>query len=376
MVIDYVVRVEYVGFESRRVGNTIATPRRRGSSRRRRGQSEVNVTENASRFKVLITDYVWPNTNVEREVLERIDAQAIESDSPDEQRLAELASECDAILTCFAKVTDRVIRSAPNLKVVSRYGVGVDNIAVDTATELGIPVTYVPDYCIEEVADHSMALLLTLARSVVNLNSEVRSGGWDPGVGRPVYRLRGKVVGIVGYGRIGRAVAERARSFGFEIAVHDPYLNESMFPAGQAPKFVSFEELLAAADFVSVHTPLTTDTRHLIGEPELKKMKPSAFLINTCRGPVIDEYALAQALDDGELAGAGIDVLEGEPPPSDHPIRSARNAVITPHTAFYSEESLHELQRRTAQCAADALCGKVPENVYNAGALAATDQEA
>ncbi|MCY4108540.1 MAG: C-terminal binding protein [Chloroflexi bacterium] len=338
------------------------------------GQSEVNVTQNASRFKVLITDYVWPNTNVEREVLERIGAEAIEAVGPDEERLAELAADCDAILTCFAKVTDKVIRSAPNLQVVARYGVGVDNISVDTATALGIPVTYVPDYCIEEVADHSMALLLTLARSVVNLNAGVRSGGWDPSLGRPVYRFRGKVVGIVGYGRIGRAVAARARAFGFEIAVHDPYLTADMFPAGQAPTFVSFDELLATSDFVSVHTPLTTDTRHLIGEPELKKMKSSAFLINTCRGPVIDEYALAQALDGGELAGAGIDVLEGEPPPSDHPIRSARNAVITPHTAFYSEESLHELQRRTAQCAADVLSGKVPENIYNADALASAGQ--
>ncbi len=334
------------------------------------------MTETTSRFKVLITDYVWPNTDVERGVLARIDAQAIESDSPDEQRLAELAADCDAILTCFFKVTDKVIRSAPNLKVVARYGVGVDNIAVDTATELGIPVTYVPDYCIEEVADHTMALLLTLARSVVNLNAEVRSGGWDPGVGRPVYRLRGKTVGIVGLGRIGRAVAERVKPFGFKIVVHDPYLSEDMFPAGQAPNFVSFDELLETADFVSVHTPLTTNTRHLIGEPELRKLKRSAFLVNTCRGPVIDEYALARALDDGELAGAGIDVLEGEPPPADHPIRSARNAVITPHTAFYSEESLHELQTRTAQCAADVLCGKVPDNVYNADALAATDLKA
>ncbi len=334
------------------------------------------MTETTSRFKVLITDYVWPNTDVEREVLARIDAQAVESDSPDEQRLAELAADCDAILTCFFKVTDKVIRSAPNLKVVARYGVGVDNIAVDTATELRIPVTYVPDYCIEEVADHTMTLLLTLARSVVNLNAEVRSGGWDPGVGRPVYRLRGKTVGIVGLGRIGRAVAERVKPFGFKIVVHDPYLSEDMFPAGQAPNFVSFDELLETADFVSVHTPLTTNTRHLIGEPELRKMKRSAFLVNTCRGPVIDEYALARALDDGELAGAGIDVLEGEPPPADHPIRSARNAVITPHTAFYSEESLHELQTRTAQCAADVLCGKVPDNVYNADALAATDLKA
>ena len=331
------------------------------------------MTDSPSRFNVLITDYVWPNVDVEREVLGRINARLVVSDSPDEQRLADLAADCDAILTCFAKVTDNVIRSAPKLKVVARYGVGVDNIAVETATELGIPVTYVPDYCIEEVADHAMALLMTLARSVVNLNAEVRSGGWDSGVGRPVYRLRGKVVGIVGFGRIGRAVAERARSFGFDIVVHDPYLTEDSFPAGQAPKFVSFDELLATADFVSVHTPLTTDTRHLIGEPELENMKPSAFLINTCRGPVIDEYALAEALNRGKLAGAGIDVLEGEPPPADHPIRSAKNAVITPHTAFYSEESLEELQRRTAQCAADVLRGKIPENVYNSGVLAATD---
>ena len=331
------------------------------------------MADAGSRFSVLITDYVWPNVDLERRILDAVGADAVEADGQDEDRLAALAAGCDAILTCFAQVTDRVIRSAPKLRVVSRYGVGVDNISVDTATELGIPVTYVPDYCIEEVADHTMALLVTLARQVTNLNANVRSGGWDPKVGRPVHRFRGRTVGIVGFGRIGRAVAARAEPFGFKIIVHDPYLNEDSFPDGDAPTFVEFDELLTRSDFVSVHTPLTSDTQRLIGGPELERMKPSAYLINTCRGPVIDEMALAKALDDGEIAGAGIDVLEGEPPDPNHPLRSARNAVITPHTAFYSEESLEELQRRTAQCAADVLRGKVPENVYNPDVLPGTD---
>ena len=184
------------------------------------------MSDAGSRFSVLITDYVWPNVDLERRILDAVGAEIIEADGQDEDRLAELAVGCDAILTCFAQVTDRVIRSAPKLRVVSRYGVGVDNISVETATELGVPVTYVPDYCIEEVADHTMALLVTLARQVTNLNANVRSGGWDPTVGRPVHRFRGRTVGIVGFGRIGRAVSARAEPFGFDIIVHDPYLNE------------------------------------------------------------------------------------------------------------------------------------------------------
>ena len=323
------------------------------------------MSRGGAKPRVLITDYVWASTRPEREVLAAVGAEAVESDSADEDRLAELAADCVAIMTCFAKVTSKVIRSAAGLRIVARYGIGLDNIAVHTATELGIPVTNVPDYCIEEVADHTMALAMALGRGVVRLDSDVKQGGWDLAKGRPIHRLRGSVMGLLGYGRIGRSVAQRAEAFGMRVIVYDPYLRSDMFPAGTAPELVDMDEVLAKADFVSVHTPLTTETRHLVGANELRRMKPSAYLVNTCRGPVVDELALAEALNRGEIAGAGVDVLEFEPPAADHPLRTARNAILTPHAAFYSEESVLELQRRTAGCVADVLRGKVPQNVRN-----------
>ncbi|GAF73741.1 unnamed protein product, partial [marine sediment metagenome] len=221
--------------------------------------------------------------------------------------------------------------------------------------------------------DHAMALLLALARGITRLDTDVKAGGWDLAAGRPIRRLRGRRLGVVGFGRIGRAVAERAAAFGLEVVAHDPYVDPASFPPGEAPKLVDFDEIVRTADAITLHAPLTSETRYLIGAAELKKMKPSAYLINTCRGPVVDEIALAQALNAGEIAGAGIDVLEREPPPKDHPIRSARNIILTPHAAFSSEESMLELERRTAGCVADVLRGKIPENVRNPEVLESTD---
>ena len=319
------------------------------------------------KYKVLITDYIWPDTGPEREILEPLGVEIIEADRGDEDRLVELARDVDGILTCFALTTGNVIKASPKLKVVSRYGIGVDNIAVDVATELGIPVAYVPDYCVEEVADHAMALLLALVRGINRYDPHTKAGGWDLQVGRPLVRLRGSRLGIAGFGRIGREAAQRAAAFGMNIAVFDPFLKEGDLPPGM--ELVSLDRLIEESDFITLHVPLTDDTHHLIDAAALAKMKDTALLINTCRGPVVDEFALAEALDTGQIAGAGIDVTDIQPPADDHPLRSAKNCVLTPHAAFCSEGSVLELEQRAAQAVADVFNGIVPRNPFNTEVL-------
>ena len=318
----------------------------------------------ADRHKILITDYVWPSTDPEREVLAELNAEVVESDSGDEDRLTELAADVTGILTCFAKVTERVVRASPRLRVVGRYGVGTDNIDVDTCTSLDVPVTFVPDYGYEEVADHAMALLMAQARGISVLDRSVRTGQWTNQPARPMHRMRGRVLGILGYGRIGYALAQRAIPHGLKILVHDPYITADRV-ADIGAELVDKDRLVTESDFISVHAPLTPETHHTIGEPELRAMKPTTYLINTARGPLIDEYALARAIDAGWIAGAGIDVLEQEPPPPNHPLIGLDRAVVTPHAAFLSEESLLELERRAALSVVRVLQGRMPEYVWN-----------
>ncbi len=317
------------------------------------------------RFKVLITDYAWPTLDPEREILEPLGAELVASDSAEADRLIELAQDADAIMTNWAPVPDEAVRNPPDLRVVARYGVGVDNIPVAVATERGIPVTNVPDYCVEEVANHAMALLLSLARGIPKLERGLRDGKWAFEAAQPLWRLSGQRLGIMGYGRNGRALARRARPFDLDIVVFDPYINATDYPADERPELVSLEELLRSSDLISVHTPLTDETRHILGAEQFKMMKPTAYVVNTGRGPVIDEAALVEALASGELAGAGLDVYEIEPLPADHALFSLPNVVLTSHAAFYSEGSIEELQRRTAQNVALALQGKIPTNVTN-----------
>lgn len=319
------------------------------------------------KYKVLITDYVWPDTRPEREILEPLGVEIIEADRGDEDRLVELAQDVDGILTCFALTTGNIIKASPKLKVVSRYGIGVDNIDVAVATELGIPVAYVPDYCVEEVADHAMALLLALVRGINRYDPHTKAGGWDLQVGRPLVRLRGSRIGIAGFGRIGRETAKRAAAFGMEIGVFDPYLKQADMPAGI--ELISLDRLIEESDFISLHTPLTDETHHLIDAAALAKMKDSALLINTCRGQIVDEFALAEALNAGQIAGAGVDVTEIQPPADDHPLRSAKNCILTPHAAFCSEGSVLELEQRAAQALADVFNGVVPRNPFNTEVL-------
>lgn len=320
-------------------------------------------------YKVLVTDYVWPSVAPEQAVLAQVGAELVVAPDGSEATLAALARDVDGILTCFAQVTDTVLRAAEKCVVVGRYGVGVDNIAVDTATELGMAVTYVPDYCVEEVSDHVMGLLLAWNRRVAYFDQLVKTFGWSSlSLTMPILRLRGKKMGIVGFGRIGQAVCRKALAFGLEVLASDPFV-----PAQTATQLggtmVDMATLLRESDFVTLHSPLIPETRNLIGAAQLALMKPTAFLINCARGPLIDEDALYDALKNNRIGGAGLDVLVDAHPAPDHPLLRLENAIITPHVAFFSEEAVLELEERAAGEVAAVLQGRMPENLVNKDVL-------
>ena len=319
--------------------------------------------------RVLVTDYVWPSVEPERAVLARAGAELVVAPDGDEETLVSLAGDVDGILTCFAKVTDNVVRAAEKCVAIGRYGVGVDNIAVDTATELGMVVTYVPDYCVDEVADHVLAMLLAWNRRVVLFDRATKTKGWgSEGLGMRIMRLRGKTMGVVGFGRIGRAVGQRAQALGMSVLAYDPFLSEEAVAEAGARR-AELPELLAESDFVSLHTPLIDQTRDLIGKEQLGLMKGDAFLINCARGGLIDEGALYDALTEGQIAGAGADVLVDLDPPLDHRLIQLENMIVTPHTAFFSQEAVLELEERAAGEVASVFEGRMPDNVVNPAVL-------
>ncbi len=321
-------------------------------------------------WKVLITDYVWPSTEPERAILEEAGAEVVIAPDGSEETLTELAKDVDAIMTCFAKVTDKVIRTATKCVVIGRFGVGTDNIAVDTATELGIAVTYVPDYCIEEVSDHVLAILHTWNRKISIFDQSVKKNGWGHlGLTMRIMRLKGKTIGIVGFGRIGQAVAKKASAFGMNVLASDPMISETTATEHGA-QLVSLNELLTQSDFVTLHAPLISSTHHMIGKTELELMKKESFLINAARGPLIDEEALYDALKNKNIAGAGLDVMEDNIPPKDHPLLQLDNIIITPHTAFFSQESTLELEQRAASEVVNVYQGRMPDNLFNQDVLA------
>ena len=321
-------------------------------------------------YKVLVTDYVWPSTDPEREVLSSIGATIIEAPDPNESTLIELAADVDAIMTCFAQVTANVVKAAKNCMVISRYGVGVDIIAVTTTTEQRIPVTYVPDYCVDEVSDHVMALLLTWNRQIVFYDKVAKMGDWGGSVSPvPLRRLRGKNLGVIGLGRIGLAVAGKAQALGINVLGYDPYISGNT-AAMDNIAITSLEDLLEQGDYISVHTPLNDNTRGLIGKNELSRMKPTCYLVNCARGPIVDEMALYQALLSGSIAGAGLDVMEDTEPRADNPLFELANVIVTPHVAFLSNESVNELEVRTAQATKNVLLGQMPEFLVNPEVLA------
>ena len=314
--------------------------------------------------KALITDHVWPDIEIESEVLRAAGIEPFAAPDASEETLARLAADADVILFCFAKVTGAVLRAAGRCVAACRYGIGVDNIDLPAATAAGIVVTNVPDYCMDEVGDHTLGMILALNRRFVPHDRKVKAGGWSSvALNQPMHRTRGATLGIVGFGRIGRSVAAKARAFGIELLACDPLLAPGGTVDGVA--IMTFEEVLARSDFVTVHTPLTPETEGLIGAKELATMKPGSILVNCARGGIIDEEALARALASGHLAGAGLDVLDTAPPPADHPLLDLENVIVTPHTAFFSQASTRELERRTAEEAVRVLNGGRPEHLAN-----------
>lgn len=316
-----------------------------------------------AKAKVVITDYVWESLNVEKKTLgELADLVPLKTKKP-EEFLGE-AEDCDALLNTYAgPITAEVMARMPRCRIIARYGIGVDTIDLVAATQAGIIVTNNPTYCIEEVAEHTMALLLACARKVALYDRLVRGGRWEVPPGKPMFRLSGRTLGLVGFGNIAREVAVRAAAFGMRIVFADPFVKEGQF---EAPgKKVELDALLRESDFVSVHPPLTPQTRKMINDEALSKMKPSAFLINCSRGPVVDTEALVRALDAKKIAGCALDTTDPEPLPDLHPLRGRENVIVTPHVAWYSEQALVGLQAGAPSEVRRVLMGEWPVNVVN-----------
>jgi len=318
---------------------------------------------------VVVTDSPFPNLDMAREVVSKFGGDIQLAKSTKAEDILEVARNADAVLTTYAKITTDIVKQLTKCRIISRFGIGVDNVDIETATAKGIVVTKVPDYCMDEVSDHAMALLLSAARKIPFSNSEVHAGRWEMPSVVPIHRLRGQVLGLVGFGRIPQLVAPKGQAFGFRVVSFDPYASKEVMAKAGVEK-VEFDELVKISDFISLHCPLMPETRHLFNAKVFSQMKPSAYLVNTGRGPLIDEAALAEALDKKQLAGAALDVIENEPP-SGSPLLGRKNVILTPHTAFYSEESLLELEKKATEEVVRVLSGQAPLNPVNPEVLKA-----
>jgi D-3-phosphoglycerate dehydrogenase len=286
----------------------------------------------------------------------------------DEDEFIQRTQGADGLIVVDSPVGRRALESLNRCKVLVREGVGVDTIDLDAATELGIAVVNVPDLWVREVANHALALLLASNRKLLALDRAVRAGEWVPIIPAQVGPLHGETLGIVSLGRIGRALARRAAALEMDLIAYDPYVEQSVFDE-LGVESVTFGELLRRSDYVSVHSPKTDETVHLFDEDAFRRMKPTAYLVNTSRGQVVDQVALTRALQEGLIAGAGLDVLEDEPPGKDSPLLQMENVVLTPHTAYYSETSVRDLAVRCGQEAARVLTGRMPKNLVNRDVL-------
>jgi D-3-phosphoglycerate dehydrogenase len=316
-------------------------------------------------MRVLVTEELFGDLDIERSILEPLGAELVLAPSTDEPTLVRVARSAEAVMVVYAKVTAPVVEAAAGAgcRVIARYGIGYDNVDVEAATRHGIQVTYVPDYCLDEVADHTMALLLAYARGVVAADRSVREGAWSFPAEVAIHRLAGRRLALLGLGRIGRRVADRARAFGLHVSAYDPFVRD--WDAEGVERADTEALALAEADYVSLHAPLTPENRHLIGERTIEMMNRSPLVINTARGGLVDLEAATSALETGRLGGLALDVTEVEPLAADHPLRRHPRAIITPHMAFYSVEAQMELRRRVADEVARAIRGEPPRCPVN-----------
>jgi D-3-phosphoglycerate dehydrogenase / 2-oxoglutarate reductase len=311
-------------------------------------------------LKAALVDPMGRRVDIETEVLSAAGIDLVVQKCTTDEEVVALAADADALLVVAYPLTKGLLARCPQLRVIVRYGVGVDNVDLDAASAQGTMVCNVPDYCIDEVANHTMALLLALNRRIVQHNSAIHARERAPLA--PMGMLRGETLGLIGLGRLAQAVAVRARAFGLEVVAYDPYVTSE---DNELARLLPLEDVLTISDYVSVHVPLTAETKNMIGKRELALMKPTAYIVSTSRGGIISESALLEALTAGELAGAGLDVWEHEPVSADNPLLALPQVVGTPHIAYFSDESARAIRRRVAEIAAEALQGGVPASLIN-----------
>ena len=317
-------------------------------------------------LKIVITDYRFPDVEQERRAVEAAGGTLVTGQAANEEQVAELCRDADGVLTVRAPVTKRAIAAMQRCRIIVRYGIGVDTVDVAAATERGIMVANVPDYCLDEVSDHALTLLLMLSRQMISAIALAREDTWAVAKMPPLQRLRGQTCGLIGCGKIGSLLAGKASALGMKVIIHDPFLTEAR-AREMGAELVSLEILLARADFISLHAPFNEATHHLLGETAFAKMKKTASIINTARGGLIDEAALLAALDAGKISGAALDVLESETAVT--PIRSALvrhpKMIVTAHTAWLSVQARATLQLRAIEQVLACLRGEIPYGLVN-----------
>ncbi|NPV91144.1 MAG: C-terminal binding protein [Firmicutes bacterium] len=316
------------------------------------------------KFRVVVTDFEYESLKSEEQALAGIGATLIPCHCKDESELISSTADADALLVQYASITRRVIEHMSKCQIIVRYGIGVDSLDVPAATDHGIIVANVPDYGLEEVANHTISLLLASARKLTILNESVKSGVWNYKVSKPLFRLSGKVLGLLAFGNIARLVAKKALAFGLQVQVCDPFIDAETAGRYHA-KLVDFDTLIATSDFLSIHAPGNSSTYHLFNQSVFSRMKSTSYLINTARGAIIDEQALIDALTRGAIAGAALDVSEQEPISPTSKLLQLPNVIITPHAAWYTEEAQESVQGKAAAEVARVLSGQPPQNLVN-----------
>lgn len=314
--------------------------------------------------KIVVSDSDFPVSDIEQKMIEDAGLEFARFQDKDADAIVRNCADAAGIITAYGQFTAEVFAGLPNLQVVSRTGVGVDTVDVPAATEAGVAVCNVPGYATEVVSDHAIAMTLAILRRLPELNANVHAGKWDYEDCRPMGQVFGRTFGVVGMGDIGRAVARKAHGLGFEVICW----SHSLVPGRRTPEgyeVVTYDELLKRSDVVSFHTALVPATHHLLNADNIGLLKPGCIVVNTSRGAVVDTAAVAAALKAGKLWGAGIDVFEEEPIAADDPLLSAPRALLTPHAAYWSEESGVELRRRTTQNAIDVVLGREPHDCLN-----------
>lgn len=315
-------------------------------------------------MKVVISDYVWPNIDIEKKFFDSKNIELVVSKNKSD--LKKQIVDADGLLFCFESIDEDILRSSKNLKVAQRYGIGVDNINIEVATELGIVVSNIPDYCIDEVSDHAMSMILSLNRLLARDSDLVKKGLWNEiKKDKRVYRLSEATLGLLGFGRIGRRISKKAKNFGLKVIAYDPYLNEKEI---DDVEIHSLNKVLKDSNIISLHLPLTEQTNHIIDTEQFDLMNKDTILINVSRGGLINEEALIENLNNGKIRGAGLDVIESSTDKTND-LFSFDNVIITPHTAFFSQESSEELQLRSSMQLYDVLTGSKPKFLINPDVL-------